>query len=151
LLWCGYHVAKSVGTRYLGRAVDRVGPRPLLALGWVLYAGLEVAFAAATGVGPVLGLFLGGALFFALTEPAEKTLVAGLVGRDRRGRAFGLYQGAIGLAALPGGWLFGTLYDAGGPWAAFGLSAGLAVVAAGILALGRPEPAAPLATMGRGV
>ena len=86
-------------------------------------------------------LFLAYAFFYALTEPAEKTLVANLVGPERRGLAYGWYNAAIGIATLPASVLFGGLYDAFGAQAAFGAGAGLALLAAILLwRLCRPQP-----------
>src|SRR5207253_5803201 len=58
LLWCAFHVVKSTGNLLLGRAVDRFGPRPFLFLGWLLYAGVYVAFAFATTAREAWAYFL---------------------------------------------------------------------------------------------
>jgi len=134
LLWCVFHVAKSTGNLLLGRAVDRVGPRPLLFAGWLLYAAVYLAFALATGAWHVWVFFLAYALFYALTEPAEKTLVAELAGAERKGLAYGWYNCAVGIATLPASLIFGFLYQAHGPAAAFGCGAALALLAVVLLA-----------------
>lgn len=133
LLWCGFHILKSVSSLYLGRAVDRVGSRPLILLGWVLYAGVYLAFGWATTALAAWLLFLGYALFYGLTEPAERTLVASLAGRAGKGLAFGWYNCAIGVATLPSSLIFGAIYQFAGPLAAFGWSAALALIAVAIL------------------
>jgi MFS family permease len=78
-------------------------------------------------------------LFFALTEPAEKALVAQLAGSDRKGLAFGWYNFAIGVAALPSSLLFGFLYQRWGALAAFGWGAGAAFLAAVLLSAVRGQ------------
>ena len=70
------------------------------------------------------------ALFYALTEGAERALVADLVPASSRGRAFGAYHGGVGLAALPASLLFGIWWKAYGPHVAFLIGAAIAVVAA---------------------
>ena len=50
-------------------------------------------------------------VYFGLTEGVEKALVADLVPEDRRGAAFGWYNLAIGIGALPASLLFGALWD----------------------------------------
>jgi MFS family permease len=134
LLWCGFHVVKSVGSPIAGRWIDRVGPRPMIALGWLLYAGVYCAFALATQAWQIWGLFLAYGVFYAMTEPSEKALVANLVGPERRGLAYGWYHCVVGMATLPSSLLFGALYQGFGPLAAFGTGAGLALVAAVVLA-----------------
>ena len=141
VLWCAFGVMKGVGNMFSGRAVDRVGPRPMILLGWLIYAVIYLAFAFASSAWHIWVLFVAYAFFYALTEPAEKTLVANLVGPERRGLAYGWYNGAIGIATLPASVLFGGLYDAFGAHAAFGAGAGLALLAAILLwRLCRPQP-----------
>jgi MFS family permease len=134
LLWFAFHIVKSGGNLFVGGLVDRVGPRLPLFVGWFLYAGVYVAFGLATAQWHAWVLFLVYGLFYALTEPAEKTLVANLVGPERKGLAFGWYNFAIGVSALPSSLIFGALYEQFGPVVAFGWGAGLALVAAVLLA-----------------
>jgi MFS family permease len=129
ILWFAFHVIKSVGNLRLGRAVDRSGPRPFLFLGWFVYAGVYLAFARATTAWEAWACFLVYALFYGLTEPAEKTLVADLVGGERKGLAYGWYNFAVGIATLPASLIFGALYQVYGALAAFGWGAALALVA----------------------
>jgi len=133
LLWCAFHVAKSGGNLAGGQLVDRFGPRRLIFLAWVFYAGIYFAFAVATRAWHVWLLFVGYALYYALAEPAEKTLVTGLVPTQYRGLAFGWYHLALGIAVLPASVLFGELYQALGPAVAFGSGSLLAIVAAAII------------------
>jgi MFS family permease len=134
LLWCAFHVVKSISNLLLGRAVDRFGPLRLIVLGWLMYAGVYLGFGLATEAWEAWILFLVYALFFGLTEPAEKALVANLAGDERKGLAYGWYHFTIGIATLPASLLFGALYQYYGPLAAFACGAGLALVAARLLA-----------------
>jgi MFS family permease len=140
LLWSAFHVVKSAGNLLAGRAVDRLGPRPLIFVGWVIYAAIYLSFAIATTAWQVWVLFLAYGSFYALTEPAEKTLVTQLVGAERKGLAFGWFNFAIGVAALPSSLIFGWIYERFGALAAFGWGAGLAMTAALLLAGVRRTP-----------
>jgi MFS family permease len=136
ILWSVFHVAKSAGNLICGRLVDRVGPRPMILFGWVYYAGVYLAFAFATAEWHVWTLFIAYAVFYAITEPAEKTLVANLVAPERRGLAYGWFNCAIGIATLPASLIFGVLYGSfgeSGPLVAFGSGAALALTAALLL------------------
>ena len=145
LLWSAFHVAKSCSNLFLGRAVDRFGPRPFLFLGWFVYAGIYLGFALATEAWEAWALFLGYALFYGLTEPAEKKLVADLVGGERKGLAYGWYNFAIGIATLPSSLIFGALYQVYGAQVAFGWGAALALIAVillvGVKARAKPQAA----------
>ncbi len=144
LLWCSFHIVKSFGTHLAGRAVDRLGSRPLILSGWTIYAILYAAFAVASAPWQVWVMMSLYALFHALTEPAEKTLLVGLVPADQRGLAFGWYHCTVGLGALPASLIFGAIYERLGPFAAFGWGAALALLATLVLALGaRPAKSTP--------
>jgi len=134
ILWCVFHVVKSGGNMLAGPVVDRLGPRPMILLGWLYYAGIYLAFALATAAWHVWVLFFAYAIFYAVTEAAEKTLVANLVGPERRGLAYGWFNCAVGIATLPASLVFGGVYQAFGPLWAFGSGAGLALLAAILLA-----------------
>lgn len=134
LLWCVFHIVKSGGNIVAGRFVDVVGSRPLIFAGWGLYAAIYMAFAFATQAWHVWILFLFYAVFYALTEPAEKAFVTSLVGKENKGLAFGWFNFAIGIAALPSSMIFGWLYVRYGPLVAFSWGAGLAALAALLLA-----------------
>lgn len=133
LLWCVFHVLKSLSNLTVGRAVDRTGPRPFIFAGWLLYAGVYLAFAMASAAWHVWALFALYAIHYGLTEPAEKTMVALLAGPQRKGLAFGWYNFTIGVATLPATLVFGALYQYCGALAAFGLGAVLALAAALLL------------------
>jgi len=141
LLWCAFHIVKTAANLLLGRAVDKFKPRPFIFLGWLVYGVVYIAFGLATTAWEAWALFLCYALFYGLTEPAEKTLVANLVGVERKGLAYGWYNFGIGIATLPASLIFGALYQRFGPLAAFGCGAGLALVAA-ILLMGVTEKGA---------
>jgi MFS family permease len=124
-----FHVLKSIGNVLCGRLSDRFGPKPLILLGWLLYAAIYLAFAQATSAWEAWVFFLAYALYYALTEPAEKVLVTRLAGAERKGLAFGWYHCILGVAALPASVAFGWLYQTWGALLAFSTGAGLALLA----------------------
>jgi MFS family permease len=136
LLWAALHVVKAASSAPGGALSDRVGRKPLIVAGWLLYAMVYVMFARATETWHAWALFLVYGVYFGLTEGVEKALVADLVPPARRGAAFGWYNLAIGLGALPASLLFGLLWDRHGAPVAFGVGAALAVAAAcGLMAV----------------
>ena len=142
LLWCVFHFVKSGGNLLAGRAVDKFGPRPMILMGWLIYAMIYIAFALIDTAWQVWVVFLVYGLFYALTEPAEKKLVATLAGAERKGLAFGWFNFAIGIAALPSSLIFGWLYEQYGPLVAFGWGAGLSAIAALLLMCVSTKPVA---------
>ena len=130
ILWAMLHVVKAASSTPAGALSDRLGRRPLIVAGWLLFAAVYVAFALATAEWQAWALFAVYGLFFGLTEGVEKALVADLVPAARRGAAFGWYNLAIGLGALPASLLFGVIWDRFGSESAFAYGAALALLSA---------------------
>jgi MFS family permease len=130
ILWAALHVVKSLSSTPGGALSDRIGRRPTLIAGWLLYAAVYFGFAQASVAWQAWALFGIYGVFFGLTEGAERALMADLVIPERRGTAFGWYNLAIGLGALPASLLFGYVWDHAGAPAAFVMGAGFALAAA---------------------
>jgi MFS family permease len=130
ILWAMLHAVKALSSTPGGALSDRLGRKPLIVAGWLLYAAVYFAFGRAGEQWQAWALFGVYGLYFGLTEGVEKALVADLVAPDRRGAAFGWYNLAIGLGALPASLLFGAIWDRWGSTFAFDFGALLALVAA---------------------
>ncbi len=120
-------------TNWGGALSDRVPRHRLVVAGWLVYALCYVGFALAQQAWQAWALFLVYGLFYGLTEPVEKALIRDLAPETVRGRAFGLYHGSLGLAAVPAGLITGGLWQAYGPLAALGLGGAIALTAAVLL------------------
>ncbi|MEY4568438.1 MAG: hypothetical protein RLY14_3408 [Planctomycetota bacterium] len=129
VVWCSFSLVKSSGNFLFGKLVDRTGPYPLLLTGWTLCVAVYIFFALATEAWHAAILFFAYGLVYATTEPAERTLVANLVGVEKKGLAFGWFNFIAGIAALPSSLLFGWLYQEFGFAIAFGTSAAIVALA----------------------
>lgn len=130
VLWAFFNFVKAALGTYGGALSDRVGRRPLIVGGWMLYAAVYFGFAVAGVAWEAWALFGVYAVFYAMTEGTEKALVVDLVPSTRKGTALGWYNLAIGLGAFPASLLFGAVWDRAGAEAAFVMGASLALVAA---------------------
>jgi MFS family permease len=144
LLWSLHHVVKAAISPSGGALADRIGRRPALALGWLVYVAIYAGFAFASGVPAITGLFVAYGLHFALVGGAQKALVAEIVPPAARARGFGAYYLCVGLAALPASLLFGVLYQQLGARVAFLTGAALALAAVAVLPLSRSRRLPPL-------
>ncbi|HNJ05969.1 MAG TPA: MFS transporter, partial [Leptospiraceae bacterium] len=134
LLWSAHHVVKMVSTYVGGRLSDRLGHRRMILGGWIYYSIIYFAFAATQNVQFLILIFLFYGVYYGLTEPSEKALIADIVHPEFRGRAYGIYQAAVGLGALPASLLFGILWEKFGSSFAFYSGAGFALIS--VLLLG---------------
>lgn len=135
LLWAFFHLIKVIFSTPLGSLSDRIGRKRVILIGWGIYAAVYGCFAflevlpAPLQIPATFALFAVYALYYAFTEGAEKAFVADLVQPEMRGSAFGMYNLALGLGALPASVLFGWLYHAFGAAPAFLVGASLALTA----------------------
>jgi MFS family permease len=107
----------------LGALSDKVGRRRLIIGGWLAYGLVYLGFAfSATGwhIWMLFGLY---GVYYAATEGTAKALVADLVPDTQRGTAYGLFNAAVGLSALPASVIAGALWQGVGDWNGFGASA----------------------------
>jgi len=133
LLWSALHIVKSLSSVGGGVLSDRLGRRALIGLGWIVYAAVYFGFAIFDTAITVVSVFLSYGLFFGLTEGVEKAWIADLTPAARRGTAFGIYNGLIGVGSLIASVLFGYVWTRVSPQAAFTTGAAFALGATALL------------------
>jgi MFS family permease len=153
LIWAFFHIIKVAFSTPLGALSDRIGRKKVINIGWAIYAFVYISFAllvflpASIQIVATFFLFAIYALFYAFSEGAEKAFVADLVKEDQRGSAYGMYNFAIGLGALPASIIFGLIYSSfnkiipgfGGTFA-FGFGGVIAVISIILMAVKVREP-----------
>jgi MFS family permease len=143
LLWGFLNLMKIVSGLPAGIVSDRIGRKRLIVGGWVLYAVVYAGFGLAGSAWQIWALLAVYGVFYGMTEAAERALVADFYPTEQRGRAYGLYNGAIGLGAFPASLLMGGLWQQFGAGVAFFTGAALAAVAAILLWCCRSIPVKP--------
>lgn len=107
----------------LGALSDKIGRRRLILAGWLAYGLVYLGFALARH-GWQIWLFFGlYGMYYAATEGIAKALIADLVPTHQHGTAYGLYNAAVGLTALPASLIAGLLWQGAFGWAGFGAAA----------------------------
>lgn len=135
ILWAVHHIIKSVSSTPAGIVADKLGKKKVIITGWLIYGATYLGFAFASKTYQLWLLFILYGLFFGLNEGTERAFVADLVPSELRGSAFGLYNFSLGIGFLPASIILGLLWQKFGPSFAFSFGAGLALLAAILLAL----------------
>ena len=153
LIWSFFHIIKVIFSTPLGALSDRIGRKKVINIGWGIYAFVYISFALLVFLPSTIQivatfiLFAVYALFYAFSEGAEKAFVADLVKDDQRGSAYGLFNLAVGLGALPASILFGFIYSffdkvipGFGGTVAFGFGGTIAIISMILIAFKIKEP-----------
>ncbi len=124
---------------------DRIGRSRVIIAGWIIYGLVYLGFAFITRAWQVWGLYILYGAYYGATEGVGKALVADVVtASEKRGTAFGLYNAAVGISALPASLLAGLLWQAWGPSAPFLFGSALSLLSVAALAVllrsRRPAP-----------
>ena len=141
LFWALLHVVKMGASVVGGAASDRVGRKPLIATGWIVYAIVYAGFAVGTTLWVLLSWFFVYGIYYGCVEGTERALVADFATPTERGTAFGLYNAVAGIGALVSSVVFGLIWNNFGAPAAFASGAALAIVATLLLFVLVPAPA----------
>ncbi len=139
-LLAGFNLVYTLLAGPAGALSDRIDRRKVIIAGWLLYCLVYLCFAVADRPWHFGVLYAFYGAYYALTQGIAKAYVADLVPEpERRGSAYGAYNGVIGLTALPASVIAGVLWQGVGGWSGLGPAApflfgsGLSLVAAVLL------------------
>jgi len=139
LLYATFNVVEALLAYGAGSLTDRIGRRPVVAAGYLVFAAVYLGFALLHGPAAVWGLFMGYGLYYTFTQGAQRALAADLARPERRAADLGMFHMIVGLCALPASLAAGWLYTLFKP-APFLLGAGAAALATTLL-VARPTSA----------
>jgi MFS family permease len=109
---------------------DRIGRRPVLITGYLMFALIYMGFGLVYTVSGIWILFFVYGLYYATTEGIQKAYVADMVPEGQKGMALGTFNALTGIAALPASVMAGFLWQSFGAFTAFGVSSVLAIISA---------------------
>ncbi len=135
LAWVLLHISKVSFSLPGGSLSDRFGRIRVILVGWGVYTFVYLCMGfVQTHLFFWILLVIYGA-YYGFTEGVEKALVADLVPVETRGFAYGLYNGLIGVSALPASLVFGLFWKLLGPATSFIIGASLSATAMIILSV----------------
>ncbi len=131
LVYALYNVTYSLLSYPIGALSDRIGRWRIIAVGWMIYAGVYAGFALlpatqAWGMWPLMAIY---GVYMALTDGVGKALIADHAPREARGAAMGYFYGLTGLTTFIASLLAGIVWDRFGAPAALSIGSGFAILA----------------------
>ncbi len=118
-----FNLVYAVLSSPFGSLSDRIGRRTLIIAGWIIYGLIYLGLALSHTGWHVWVLYALYGIYYAATDGVARALVADIVPAARRGGAYGLFNAAVGITALPASVIAGLLWQGAGPWHGFGPSA----------------------------
>ena len=119
LLYVLFYIVYSICTVPLGMLSDRIGRKPILIGGYLIFGITSFGLIFTSSLYSILLLFVLYGIFYAMIDGTQRAFVVDLAPQHLKGTALGVFHTAIGLVALPGGYVAGLLWDKVSPEATF--------------------------------
>jgi len=119
LLYVLFYIVYTLFTIPAGMLSDKIGRKPVLIAGYVLFAATAVCLLFTSQLYMLIFVFILYGIFFGLVDGVQRAFVVDLAPADLKGTALGTFHTATGLIALPAGVIAGLLWDQFSPQATF--------------------------------
>ncbi|MDL1968688.1 MAG: MFS transporter [Deltaproteobacteria bacterium] len=133
LLYVVFYIVYSICVIPLGIVSDKVGRKAVLMGGYVLFGITSLGLLVISSLQGILLFYVIYGISYAMIDGAQRAFVVDLAPQHLKGTALGVFHTAIGLVALPGGYIAGLLWDKVSPEATFGYGLILAIISAVLL------------------
>jgi MFS family permease len=110
---------------------DKLGRKKILLAGWLTYALVYLGFAlvSPSEAWQTWMLFAFYGVYYGLAEGVARAFIADMVPGEKRGTAYGLFHGVVGITLLPASLIAGWLWQTVSPSAPFLFGSAMAFVA----------------------
>lgn len=138
LLYVLFYVVYVIAAIPAGMLSDRVGRKPVLMASYLIFAIVSLGLIFTDSLHSVLPFFAIYGISFAMFDSVQRAYVVDFAPEHLRATALGTFHAAVGLVALPGGYVAGMLWDTIGPEATFVYGLTLAVISSLLLLSVKP-------------
>ncbi len=119
LMYVLFYVVYTLCSIPSGILSDRFGRKPVLVTGYLIFAVTSIGLMFTSGIYSIIVFFVFYGIFYALIDGVQRAFVVDLAPENLRATALGTFHAAIGMVALPGGYIAGLLWDKINPEATF--------------------------------
>jgi MFS family permease len=144
LLYVFFYAVYVLASIPAGMLSDKIGRKPVLMASYLVFALVSLGLIFTSSLTGILPFFAIYGISFAMFDGVQRAFVADFAPKDLRATAIGTFHTAIGLVALPGGYIAGMLWDKISPEATFIFGLALALTASLILLFVKPAEKAKI-------
>ena len=119
LLYVLFYVVYTICIIPAGILSDKIGRKPVLVAGYLVFAITSFGLIYTSNIHSILLFFAIYGIFYAMIDGVQRAFVVDLAPKHLKATALGTFHTAIGLVALPGGFIAGLLWDKIRPEATF--------------------------------
>jgi len=119
LLYVLFYVVYTICIIPAGILSDKIGRKSVLVAGYFVFAITSFGLIYTSNIYNVLLFFIIYGIFYAMIDGVQRAFVVDLAPKHLKATALGTFHTAIGLVALPGGFIAGLLWDKIRPGATF--------------------------------
>lgn len=139
LLYVLFYVVYVIAAIPAGMLSDRIGRKPVLIAGYLMFAIVSLGLIYTSSLYNVLPFFALYGVSFAMFDSVQRAYVVDFAPEHLKATTLGTFHTAIGLVALPGGYIAGMLWDKISPEATFVYGLALAIISSLLLLLVKPK------------
>lgn len=139
LLYVLFYVVYVIAAIPAGMLSDRIGRKPVLIASYLMFAIVSLGLIYTSSLYSVLPFFALYGVSFAMFDSVQRAYVVDFAPEHLKATTLGSFHTAIGLVALPGGYIAGMLWDKISPEATFVYGFALAIISSLLLLLVKPK------------
>ena len=139
LLYVLFYVVYVIAAIPAGMLSDRIGRKPVLIASYLMFAIVSLGLIYTSSLYSVLPFFALYGVSFAMFDSVQRAYVVDFAPEHLKATTLGTFHTAIGLVALPGGYIAGMLWDKISPEATFVYGLALAIISSLLLLLVKPK------------
>jgi len=139
LLYVLFYAVYVIAAIPAGMLSDRIGRKPVLIASYLIFAIVSLGLIYTSSPYSVLPFFALYGVSFAMFDSVQRAYVVDFAPEHLKATTLGTFHTAIGLVALPGGYIAGMLWDKISPEATFIYGLALAIISSLLLLLVKPK------------